>query len=69
MESIHVNFNELPHQASVHNSSDPAPTCQRMASVQISSDPAPECQKMVLEHGSLSPGRNCQENDSHTDKT
>nr|GFC22112.1 Gag-Pol polyprotein [Tanacetum cinerariifolium] len=27
----------------VHNSSDPAPTCQTMASVQISSDPAPEC--------------------------
>nr|GFD01436.1 hypothetical protein [Tanacetum cinerariifolium] len=43
MESIHVNFDELPHMASVHNSSDPAPTCQTMASVQVSSDPAPEC--------------------------
>nr|GFD28046.1 hypothetical protein [Tanacetum cinerariifolium] len=58
MESIHVNFDELPKQALVHNSSDPAlsrqtmasvhnstdpgPTCQRKASVQISSDPAPE---------------------------
>nr|GFA78315.1 hypothetical protein [Tanacetum cinerariifolium] len=58
MESIHVNFDELPHMASVHirsdpaptrqsiasahNSSDPAPTCQTMASVQISSDPVPE---------------------------
>nr|GFD28687.1 hypothetical protein [Tanacetum cinerariifolium] len=30
------------------NSSDPVPTCQRMASVQISSDPAPECQTMVV---------------------
>nr|GFB36531.1 retrovirus-related Pol polyprotein from transposon TNT 1-94 [Tanacetum cinerariifolium] len=85
MESIHVNFDELPQMASphnsfdpastcqtmasVHNSSDPAPTCQTMASVQISSDPAPECQTMVLEHGSLSPGRNCQENVSHADKT
>nr|GFA07842.1 hypothetical protein [Tanacetum cinerariifolium] len=26
MESIHVNFNELPQMASAHNSSDPAPT-------------------------------------------
>nr|GEW39973.1 retrovirus-related Pol polyprotein from transposon TNT 1-94 [Tanacetum cinerariifolium] len=43
MESIHVNFVELPQMASVHNSSDPAPTCQKMASIQISSDPAPEC--------------------------
>nr|GFC52231.1 Gag-Pol polyprotein [Tanacetum cinerariifolium] len=69
MESIHVNFDELPQMASAHNSSDPAPLCQRKASVQISSDPAPECQTMALEHGSLNPGRNCQENVSHGDKT
>nr|GFA94761.1 hypothetical protein [Tanacetum cinerariifolium] len=85
MESIHVNFDELPTMASVqyssdpaptrqsmasaHNSSYPAPTCQAKASVQISSDPAPECQTMVLLHDSLSPGRNCQENVSHGDKT
>nr|GFD43815.1 hypothetical protein [Tanacetum cinerariifolium] len=85
MESIHVNFDELPQQASVHNStdpalsrhsmasvqnsSDPAPTRQTKASVQISSDPVPECQTMVLEHDSLSPGRNCQANVSHGDKT
>nr|GFA70448.1 hypothetical protein [Tanacetum cinerariifolium] len=69
MESIYVNFDELPHMASAHNSSDPAPTCQTMASVQISSDPAPECQTMVLEHDSLSPGHMCQENVSHGDKT
>nr|GEW94864.1 retrovirus-related Pol polyprotein from transposon TNT 1-94 [Tanacetum cinerariifolium] len=68
MESIHVNFDELPHMASAHNSSDPAPTCQTMASVQISSDPAPECQTMALEHD-LSPGRKCLENVSHGDKT
>nr|GFC52393.1 hypothetical protein [Tanacetum cinerariifolium] len=55
--------------ASVHNSSDPAPTCQKMASVQISSDPALKCQTMALEHDSLSPGRQCQENVSHEDKT
>nr|GFD06149.1 hypothetical protein [Tanacetum cinerariifolium] len=55
--------------ASVHNSSDPAPTCQKKASVQISSDPAPECQTMALEQDSLSPRRNCQENVSHGDKT
>nr|GFC06617.1 hypothetical protein [Tanacetum cinerariifolium] len=69
MESIHVNFDELPQMASAHNSSGPAPTCQKMASVQISSDPAPECQTMALEHGSLSPGRKCQKNVSHGDKT
>nr|GFB82228.1 hypothetical protein [Tanacetum cinerariifolium] len=69
MESIHVNFDELPHMASVHNSSDPAPTCQTMALVQISSDPAPECQSVALEHDSLSPGRKSQENASHGDKT
>nr|GEX42953.1 hypothetical protein [Tanacetum cinerariifolium] len=85
MESIHVNFDELPQMASVqnssdpaptrqkmasaHNSSDPAPTCQTMASVQIRYDPVPECQTMALEHGSLSPGRKCQENVSHGDKT
>nr|GFB82180.1 hypothetical protein [Tanacetum cinerariifolium] len=69
MESIHVNFDELPQMASAHNSSDPAPTCQNMASVQISSDPAPECQTMALEHNSLSPERICPENVSHGDKT
>nr|GFA92914.1 retrovirus-related Pol polyprotein from transposon TNT 1-94 [Tanacetum cinerariifolium] len=53
MESIHDNFDELPHKASV----------------QISSDPAPKCQTMALEHNSLSLGRNCQENVSHGDKT
>nr|GFA89103.1 integrase, catalytic region, zinc finger, CCHC-type, peptidase aspartic, catalytic [Tanacetum cinerariifolium] len=53
MESIHVNFDELPQMASVH----------------ISSDPAPECQTMVLEQVSLSPRHKCQENVSHGDKT
>nr|GEX37782.1 retrovirus-related Pol polyprotein from transposon TNT 1-94 [Tanacetum cinerariifolium] len=69
MESIHVNFDELPKMASAHNSSDPAPTCQTIASVQISSDLTPECQTMALEHSSLSPGQKCQENVSHEDKT
>nr|GFD25566.1 hypothetical protein [Tanacetum cinerariifolium] len=69
MESIHVNFDELPHMASAHNSSNPAPTCQTLVSIQISSDPAPECQTMALKHDSLSPGQKCQENVSHGDKT
>nr|GFA34740.1 retrovirus-related Pol polyprotein from transposon TNT 1-94 [Tanacetum cinerariifolium] len=69
MESIHVNFDELPQMASAHNSSDPVPSCQTMASVQISSDPAPDCRTMELEHGSLSPERNCEENVSHGDTT
>nr|GFC56159.1 hypothetical protein [Tanacetum cinerariifolium] len=53
MESIHVNFDELP----------------QMASDQNSSDPVPKCHKMALEHDSSSPGRKCQENVSHGDKT
>nr|GFB95697.1 retrovirus-related Pol polyprotein from transposon TNT 1-94 [Tanacetum cinerariifolium] len=47
MESIHVNFDELPQMASVYNSSDPAPSCQSMASAHNSSDPAPTCQTMA----------------------
>nr|GEX24311.1 hypothetical protein [Tanacetum cinerariifolium] len=46
VEMIHVNFDELPHMASDH----------------VSSDPAPECQRMALEHDSLSLGPQCQEN-------
>nr|GFA08562.1 Gag-Pol polyprotein [Tanacetum cinerariifolium] len=53
MESIHVNFDELPHMASDH----------------ISSDPAPECQIMALKHDSLSPGPQCQDNVTQADKT
>nr|GFC48156.1 hypothetical protein [Tanacetum cinerariifolium] len=53
MESIHVNFDELP----------------QMASDQNSSDPAPECQSMALNYNSLSSGRKCQESVSHGDKT
>nr|GFC94118.1 hypothetical protein [Tanacetum cinerariifolium] len=52
MESIHVNFDELP----------------QMALDQNTSDPAPECHTMELEHDSLSPGRKCQENVSHGHK-
>nr|GEZ63833.1 hypothetical protein [Tanacetum cinerariifolium] len=53
IESIHVNFDELP----------------LMASDQISSDPAPECQTMVLHHDSLSPAIQRQENVPQADKT
>nr|GFB83136.1 hypothetical protein [Tanacetum cinerariifolium] len=53
MESIHVNFNELPQMASYH----------------VSSDPAPECQRMALEHYSLSPGTQCQDNVTQADRT
>nr|GFC51165.1 hypothetical protein [Tanacetum cinerariifolium] len=52
MESIHVNFDELP----------------QMALDQLSSDPAPECQTMALEHDSLSPAIQRQANVSHGDK-
>nr|GFC75062.1 retrovirus-related Pol polyprotein from transposon TNT 1-94 [Tanacetum cinerariifolium] len=69
MESIHVNFDELPLMVSAHNSSDLAPTCQTMASVQISSDPAPECQTVALEHDSLSPVIQRQANVPQADRT
>nr|GFB94236.1 Gag-Pol polyprotein [Tanacetum cinerariifolium] len=41
MESIHVNFNEFPQQALVHNSSDPALSRQEKASVHNCTDPEP----------------------------
>nr|GEW26863.1 hypothetical protein [Tanacetum cinerariifolium] len=53
VESIHVNFDELPQMASDH----------------VSSDPAPECQKMALEHDSLSPRIQSQDNVPHADRT
>nr|GEY56039.1 hypothetical protein [Tanacetum cinerariifolium] len=49
VESIHVNFDELPQMASDHGSSDPVPQCQSTA----------------LEHDGLSPGPQCQENVPH----
>nr|GFA30650.1 retrovirus-related Pol polyprotein from transposon TNT 1-94 [Tanacetum cinerariifolium] len=53
MESIHVNFDELPQMASDH----------------ISSDPAHECQRMAFEHDSLSPAIQHQENVPQADRT
>nr|GFB58213.1 hypothetical protein [Tanacetum cinerariifolium] len=53
MESIHVNFDELP----------------QMASDQISSDPAPEFQTMALEHDSLSLAIQRQANVPQADRT
>nr|GEX77958.1 hypothetical protein [Tanacetum cinerariifolium] len=53
VETIHVNFDELPQIASDH----------------VSSDPVLECQRTALEHDSLSPGLQCQENVLHVAKT
>nr|GFB98517.1 hypothetical protein [Tanacetum cinerariifolium] len=53
MESVHVNFDELP----------------QMASDQNSSDPTPECQTTVLNHDRLSPANQRQENVPHPDRT
>nr|GEY93611.1 retrovirus-related Pol polyprotein from transposon TNT 1-94 [Tanacetum cinerariifolium] len=52
VETIHVNFNELPQMVSDH----------------VSSDPAPKCQRMALEHDSLSPGIQCQKTITQTDR-
>nr|GEY28937.1 retrovirus-related Pol polyprotein from transposon TNT 1-94 [Tanacetum cinerariifolium] len=49
VETIHVNFDELPQMASDH----------------VSADPVPECQRTKLEHDSLSPDLQCQENVPH----
>nr|GEU52708.1 hypothetical protein [Tanacetum cinerariifolium] len=46
VETIHVNFDELPQMASDH----------------FSSDPVPQRQITALEHDCLSPGSQCQEN-------
>ncbi|GKD19339.1 retrovirus-related pol polyprotein from transposon TNT 1-94, partial [Tanacetum coccineum] len=46
VETIHVNFDELPLMASDH----------------VSSDPVPQCPTTTLEQGSLSPGPQSQEN-------
>nr|GEV15223.1 retrovirus-related Pol polyprotein from transposon TNT 1-94 [Tanacetum cinerariifolium] len=53
VETIHVNFDELPQMASDH----------------VNSDPVLECQRMALEHDSLSPGIQSQENVTQVDKT
>nr|GFA78630.1 hypothetical protein [Tanacetum cinerariifolium] len=53
VETIHVNFDELPQMASDH----------------VSSDPGPECQRTALEHDSLSPGLQCPENVTQADRT
>nr|GEX48334.1 reverse transcriptase domain-containing protein [Tanacetum cinerariifolium] len=46
VETIHVNFDELPQMALDH----------------VSSDPVPQCSIMAFEHDSLSPGPQSQEN-------
>nr|GEX90234.1 hypothetical protein [Tanacetum cinerariifolium] len=47
METIHVNFDELPQMASDHVSSDPVPKCKRMALENDSLCPSPQCQENV----------------------
>nr|GFA03221.1 uncharacterized mitochondrial protein AtMg00810-like [Tanacetum cinerariifolium] len=49
VETIHVNFDELPQMASDH----------------VKSDPVPQCQRTELKHDSLSLGPQCQENVPH----
>nr|GEV28117.1 hypothetical protein [Tanacetum cinerariifolium] len=53
VKTIHVNFDELPHMASDH----------------ISSDPVPQYLTTALEHASLSPGPQSQENVLQTART
>nr|GFC66228.1 integrase, catalytic region, zinc finger, CCHC-type, peptidase aspartic, catalytic [Tanacetum cinerariifolium] len=60
MESIHVNFDELPQKVSAHDSSDPALTRQQKALVHNSSDPALSRQEMASVQNSTDPGPTCQ---------
>nr|GEU53117.1 hypothetical protein [Tanacetum cinerariifolium] len=53
VETIHVNFDELPNMASDH----------------VNSDPVPQFQRTALEHDSLSPVNQCQENVPQADRT
>nr|GEY70649.1 hypothetical protein [Tanacetum cinerariifolium] len=53
VETIHVNFDELPQMASDH----------------VSSDSVSQCHSLALEHDSLSPGPEFQENVPHADMT
>nr|GFA47995.1 putative ribonuclease H-like domain-containing protein [Tanacetum cinerariifolium] len=53
VETIHVNFDELPQMASDH----------------VSSDPVLECQRMALKQDSLIPGLQCQDNVPQADRT
>ncbi|GKE13625.1 retrovirus-related pol polyprotein from transposon TNT 1-94, partial [Tanacetum coccineum] len=53
VETIHVNFDELP----------------QMASDQVNSDLVPQCPTTALEHDSLSPGPQSQENVPHSVET
>nr|GEZ15391.1 hypothetical protein [Tanacetum cinerariifolium] len=53
VETIQVNFDELPQMASNH----------------VSSYPVSKCQRMALEHDSLSPDTQCQENVTQVYKT
>ncbi|GJX15930.1 hypothetical protein Tco_0216762 [Tanacetum coccineum] len=51
VETIHVNFDELPQMTSVHNSSGLDPQCQ-MTSVHNSSGLDPQCQMMSVHNSS-----------------
>nr|GEW80118.1 putative RNA-directed DNA polymerase [Tanacetum cinerariifolium] len=53
VETIHVNFDELPQMASDH----------------VTSDPVPKCQSTALKYDSLSSGLQCQENVPHAAET
>nr|GEU64458.1 retrovirus-related Pol polyprotein from transposon TNT 1-94 [Tanacetum cinerariifolium] len=52
VETIHVNFDELP----------------QMASDYVSSNLVPECQRTTPKHNSLSPGPSCQDNVTQADR-
>nr|GFB77430.1 ribonuclease H-like domain-containing protein [Tanacetum cinerariifolium] len=49
VETIHVNFDELPQMASDHVSSDPGPQCQRTALKHDRLSPSPQCQENVTQ--------------------
>nr|GEV62467.1 putative RNA-directed DNA polymerase [Tanacetum cinerariifolium] len=62
VETIHVNFDELPQMASAKNNTSDLVLQHQIASDHINSDPVLQCLKIALEHNSLSPDPQSQEN-------
>ncbi|GJU43868.1 retrovirus-related pol polyprotein from transposon TNT 1-94 [Tanacetum coccineum] len=77
VETIHVNFDELPQMASDHVSSDPGPQCSTTVLEQDSLSPGPQSQENVPQvaetssavHAADNPDKRQQHNTTHTSTT
>ncbi|GJV11713.1 hypothetical protein Tco_1353254 [Tanacetum coccineum] len=77
VETIHVNFDELPHMALDHISFDPGPQCSTTVLEQDSLSPDPQSQENVPQeaetssavHATDNPDKRQQHNTTHTSTT